>query len=262
MASAVSLAEGNQPRGVLEARQSFELVRGDTAGVVNWFNTMPALIKEHPVRMQIALQLGVEQTPERVGEIMLASLMLQDPSTDKQGLDDLRRLSADRNETIALRSGQLLGDTLYRRAEYESAALAWRKVIELDPTAGQALNNLAFVLATELDGCTEAIEFSERAMQSANVARPIVLSTQVVSYLACDQIENAEQAARELDQLARGSPEEALAAIRLGQVALAKGLREQAVVQAERAESLINSAAGRAESYRSILGEFKAELGL
>ncbi len=261
MEAAVSLAEGNQRRGVLEARQSFELVRRDTPAVVNWFNTMPALIEDHPVRMQIALQLGVEDTPERVGEIMLASLMLQDAATDQQGIDDLRRLSVDQNMTIALRAGQLLGDTFYRRAQYEEAAEAWRGVVGKAPDAGQSLNNLAFVLATELGGCDEAIDLAIRAKDAPGVARTIVLSTLTVAYLACDQIENAEQSVGELVSLSRGSPEEALAAIRRGQVLLYKGLRSEAERAAESAEALINATGGRADSYRSILEDFRTELG-
>lgn len=261
MEAAVSLAQGNRPRAIAEARRSFESVRPNTANVVSWFNTMPALFTDHAARMEIALQLAVENTPDRVGEIMLASLMLQDPSTEQQGMDDLRRLAQDRNATVRLRSGQLLGDTLYRRSAFQEAAQAWEAVIDQDPTSGQSLNNLAFVLATELDDCDRAIELGLRALESTGVARPIVLSTLTVAYLQCGRLDDAQRMAAELESLSRGSPEEALAAIRSGQVALAQGQQEAAQAQAIRAESLIDTIRDRAEAYRPILEEFKNELG-
>ncbi|MEO1279869.1 MAG: hypothetical protein AAFV77_13000, partial [Planctomycetota bacterium] len=109
--------------------------------------------------------------------------------------------------------------------------------------------------------CEEAIDLAIRAKDAPGVARTIVLSTLTVAYLACDQIENAEQSVGELVSLSRGSPEEALAAIRRGQVLLYKGLRSEAERAAESAEALINATGGRADSYRSILEDFRTELG-
>ncbi|GIW74093.1 MAG: hypothetical protein KatS3mg103_0615 [Phycisphaerales bacterium] len=260
MAAALALQEGSRPRAVAQARQSFERVRSDTTGIVRWFNALPALIKDHAVRMEIALQLGVENTPQRVGEIMLASLMLQDPSTEPQGLAELRRLAADGDATVATRAGQLLGDTLYAKGQYAQAVEAWRGVIERDPQSAQSLNNLAYVLATELDQCQEAIELARRAIEAGGVAPAIVRSTLAVALVRCERLDEAQQVAQELENLARGTPEEVLAAVRLGEVALARGDRAQAQAMADRAATLLSAWGQRAEPYRSAWSAFKDRL--
>lgn len=261
MDAALALQEGAKARAVAVARTSFDMVRDDTSGVIRWFNAMPALIKDHAVRMEVAVQLGVDQTPQRVGEIMLASLMLQDPSTEQQGLSELRRLASDRDNTVSVRAGQLLGDTLYARKEYSGAVEAWRAVIDRDPRASQSLNNMAFVLATELDDCAAAIDLARRAIEIGGVAPAIARSTLVVALLECDRTVEAQQVAEELNSLAKGTPEEALAAIRLGEVALKQGKMEEARGYADQARAVINAWGDRAQAYESILQSFEDALG-
>lgn len=260
MSASLAMQEGNRPRAISEAIQSFAMVREDMSRVIRWFNALPPLIKDHATRMEIALQLAPERTPQRVGEIMMASLMLQDPSTEQQGLSELTRLAGDRNPVVATRSGQLLGDAYYEREDYEKAAQAWRGVVDLEPNASQSLNNLAYVLASELGQCEQAIELAQRAKAIGGVAPAIVQSTLVVAYLECDRLDRAQQAVDELSEVARGTAEESLAAIRQGQVDLALGRTDQARVRAVEAEELLESWGGRAEAYRSILEEFKTAL--
>ncbi|MEQ9096924.1 MAG: tetratricopeptide repeat protein [Phycisphaerales bacterium] len=260
MSAGLSMQEGNRPRAIAEAIASFEMVRNDTAGVIRWFNAMPALIKDHPTRMEIAVQLAPERTPDRVGEIMMASLMLQDPSTEQQGLSELARLAGDREAIVAVRSGQLLGDKLYERGDYQRAAEAWRAVIALNPQSGQSLNNLAYVLATEMGQCEQAIKLANRAKEAGGIAPAIVQSTLSVAYMECDRLAEAQQAADELSTIARGSPEEALAEIRQGQIDLANGRIDAARTHASDASDLLEAWGGRAEAYRSILEELQQEL--
>lgn len=261
MQAALLLQDGNRAGAIARARESFNQARPDPTSVIRWFNVLPALIKEHPVRMEIALQIGVENTPGRVGEIMLASLMLQDPSTEQRGFSELRLLAQDRDEIVAVRSGQLLGDTLYGRGEYEAAAEAWRGVLEASPDEAQSLNNLAFVLATELGDCRQAIELSSRAREIGVVAPAIVLSTLAVAHLECGEIDQAQRVVEELTSISRSTPEEALAALRRAQLALAQSETQRAQDELQRAELLIEAWGGRAESYRSILEELRAEAG-
>ncbi len=260
MAAALSFQEGNRARAVAQARQSFEVVRNNLPDVVRWFNALAPLIKDHPTRMEIALQLFPERTPQRVGEIMMASLMLQDPSTEQQGLSELIRLAGDGDPIVAVRSGQLLGDTYYGRANYQAAADAWRAVLALDPQSGQALNNLAYVLASELGECQQAIELATRAKAAGGVAPTIVQSTLTIAYLECNQLDQAQQAADELSSISRGSPEETLAELRQGKLDLANGRVEDARIHAKNAEVFLESWGGRAEAYRSILEELEQAL--
>lgn len=257
MAAALSLTEGNRPRAIAQARQSFEMVRNDTSGVVRWFNALPALIKDHPVRMEIALQLVVENTPQRVGEVMLASLMLADPSTNAQGMSDLRRLSTDRDQVVAVRAGQLLGDTLYAKNDFAAAAEVYRAVIERQPDASQSLNNLAYVLATQMGQCEQAIELSNRAIEAGGVAPTIARSTLAVALIKCNKLDEAQRVVDELANLARGTPDEVLAMVRQGEIDLARENTEMGRARLEEARSTIESWGGRADAYRSVLEEFE-----
>jgi|GEM_PF-5143335 len=260
MAAGLSLIEGNRAQSVTQARRSFEMVRNDTSGVIRWFNAMPPIIEDHTVRMEIALQLGVELTPQRVGEIMLASLMLEDTSTEPQGLSELRRLAGDSDVTVALRAGQLLGDKLYSMEDYPAAVEAWRGVLELDPNVGLSLNNMAYVLATRMGQCEQAISLVEKAIEVGGVARTIAYSTLAVAYTKCDRLDEAQQAADRLMEMAKNMPEELLAVIRLGEIDLARGRIEQARARLKEAHELMEVWGSRGKPYQSVLDEFEAAL--
>lgn len=260
MAAGLSMIEGNRARAVAQARQSFEMVRNDTSGVIRWFNALPPIIEDHPVRMEIALQLGVELTPQRVGEIMLASLMLEDPSTEPQGLSELRRLAGDRDTTVALRAGQLLGDTLYSMENYEGAVEAWRGVLELDPDVGLSLNNMAYVLATEMGQCEQAISHVQKAIEVGGVSRAIALSTLTVAYTKCGRLDEARQTADRLLEVARNTPEEILAVIRLGEIDLEHGRVEAARARLKEARGLMELWGSRGGPYQSVLDDFEAAI--
>ncbi len=261
MAAGLSLTEGNRARAVAQARQSFEMVRKDTSGVIRWFNALPSLIKDHPTRMEIALQLGAENTPQRVGEVMLASLMLTDPSTEPQGLSELRRLASDTDPVVASRAGQLLGDTLYAQENYAAAVEAWQGVIQRQPDASQSLNNLAYVLATQMGQCEQAVEFAKRAIEVGGVAPTIARSTLAVALINCGMFDEARRVVDELSTLARGTPDEVLAIIRRGEIDLGRGNPEPARARLEEAKLLIESWGGRADAYRSVVEDFEAAVG-
>jgi tetratricopeptide (TPR) repeat protein len=260
MEAGLSIIDGNQARGVSQALQSFEMVRGDTSGVVRWFNALPPIVKDHRVRMEIALQLGVEQTPERVGEIMLASLMLEDPSTEPQGMSELRRLAGDSNTTVALRAGQLLGDTLYGKGDYQGAVDAWRGVLAIDANVGQSLNNLAFVLATQLGQCEQAIAHAQKALEVGGISPAIGLSTLAVALTKCNRIDEAQQAVEQLMNFARGNPEEVLAVVRQGEIHLARGEVERARESLGESRVLVEAWGGRAAQYESVVASFEAAM--
>ncbi len=260
MEAGLSMIEGNQPRAVTQARQSFQMVRENPTDIVRWFNALPPIIKDHKVRMEIAVQLGVEMTPQRVGEIMLASLMLKDPSTEPQGLSELRRLAGDSNTTVALRAGQLLGDTLYGKQDYQGAVEAWRGVLALDPNVGQSLNNMAFVLATQLGQCEQAIPQAQKALEVGGISPAIGLSTLAVAFTKCDRLDEAQQAVEQLMNGARGTPEEILAVVRQGEIYLARGEAERARESLNEAKSLLEAWGNQAQQYESVVVEFEAAM--
>lgn len=211
--------------------------------------------------MEIGLQLGAERTPQRVGEVMLASLMLTDPSTEPQGIAELRRLARDSDPVVSFRAGQLLGDTLYSKKDFQGAVAAWQAVIDRQPEASQALNNMAFVLATELGECERAIELANQAIEVGGVAPAIARSTLCVALIKCERLDEAQQVAEELSNIARGSPEEVLAVVRQGEVDLARGRREVAGERLAEAERLLETWGQRARAYESIVAEFRKALG-
>ncbi|MEO1008738.1 MAG: tetratricopeptide repeat protein [Planctomycetota bacterium] len=261
LAARLSIDEGASDRAVAEARQSFNLVRNDPSLVVAWFNALASAVRDHPTRLELARQVGVAQTPNRIGEVWLCSLMLADESTEVQGLDELRQLAGSSDDVLAQQAGGMLGSSLYNRARYSEAEAAWRTVIERNPEDGQTLNNLAYLLATEMDDCEEAIALAERARATGRMPPQIVGSTLATAYIACDRLDEAESIIGELLIGARGTPEEVLAIVRRGQWELASGRADAARRSAEQAATLLERYGGRAESYRQPLEELRAALG-
>jgi len=257
----LALDAGNRQRAIAEARTSFEAARGDRQEVIAWFNALRSLIDDHEVRMQVVLQLPVRQTPQRVGELMAARLMLDGEATADRGLEELGLLADASDAWLAARSGSMLGGVLYERGRAAEAARAWEAALEHAPEDGQLLNNLAYVLATELDQCERAAELARRAVDAGGVDATVTRSTLAAALIRCDRLEEAGPVVEELERLADGTPAEVVALVRRGELALAAGRSERARELASRARERLEAWGERAGTYREAVAALEASAG-
>jgi tetratricopeptide (TPR) repeat protein len=88
-----------------------------------------------------------------------------------------------------------LAQAFYQEGQFAKAESAYRKVLEQQPNDLMALNNLAYMLAEDMDKATEALVFAERAAEqvgSSDRAQASVLDTLGWIQFLADRTDEAE----------------------------------------------------------------------
>lgn len=101
------------------------------------------------------------------------------------------------------------------RHQFGHAVEAYRQVLKLDPNALAALNNLAWILATQPDPILRngqlAVEYAERACRLTGNKQPLFLGTLAAAYAECGRFADAVRVGEEACQLAQRNGLEDLA---------------------------------------------------
>jgi len=108
-----------------------------------------------------------------------------------------------------------LGGILLRRGRLAEAAIHLKKALRIEPDRIEALNNLAWILATHEDEKVrkpgEAIRLAERAGELSQYQSPQILDTLAMAYAAAGRFSEAATTAEKAMELARASGQQQLA---------------------------------------------------
>jgi Tfp pilus assembly protein PilF len=113
---------------------------------------------------------------------------------DTQGKNGLARdqyHAAVRQDKRHLRAWTLLGDSAYRLKEYDTAEMAYRKALDLDPNNGDLHNNLAWVYVQQDRKLSKAQDLIVAAMELTPGHRPYYLDTLGVIQLKLGKVQDA-----------------------------------------------------------------------
>ncbi len=125
----------------------------------------------------------------RSADIIHAKAILEDQPFDVSTRDDL-------------------GVLLIRAGDAAGAVQQWETSLQIDPSDGNALNNLAWVLATypadNIRNGTRAVELAEKALTLPGGDSPIVLRTLAAAYAEAEAFPKAAETARRAIELATG----------------------------------------------------------
>jgi protein O-mannosyl-transferase len=99
-----------------------------------------------------------------------------------------------------------LGDALADARRVKEAMAEYRKALQVNPNQPEALNNLAWLLATQPDDTVrngkEAVHLAEQACQLTQFGSPLMLGTLAAAYAEAGQFEHAVQTARRAEGVA------------------------------------------------------------
>ena len=99
--------------------------------------------------------------------------------------------------------------------KYESAIQNWTRALELKPDSADALNNIAWLLATfgevSTENANKAIELAQHACELTGYNDPEFLDTLAVTYAAAGRFEEAKATANKALSIAKSSGREDLA---------------------------------------------------
>ena len=118
----------------------------------------------------------------------------------------------------------IVGTVLVQQGHIREGVEEWQKVLEIQPDNGNALNNLAWVLATAPDDSlrdgSRAVQLAEQALQISGDRIPIVFRTLAAAYAENQQFPQAIETAQQGLELANKQGNFALAAELQGSIAL------------------------------------------
>ena len=90
----------------------------------------------------------------------------------------------------------------------------WRQAIQIDPNQSEALNNVAWALATSSDdrvrNGAEAVTLAERAAQLTEYKQPGILDTLAVAYAEAGRFQDARDTLQKAADLATAAGNEKL----------------------------------------------------
>ena len=118
----------------------------------------------------------------------------------------------------------IVGTVLVQQGEIREGVEEWQKVLEIQPDNGNALSNLAWVLATASDDSlrdgSRAVQLAQQALQISGGRIPILFRTLAAAYAENHQFAEAIQTAQQGIELASRQGNVALAAELQSSIAL------------------------------------------
>lgn len=124
---------------------------------------------QNPVAVtDFARQLDMSTLPDQWANFLRARFQLMDPNAAASALEQIRVVSeTSQDMTLKLLAIRLLASNLIQQKKYAEAVEVGKRGLEIDPENFELNNNIAYLLATELDRVEEALPYAERAAKGS-----------------------------------------------------------------------------------------------
>jgi protein O-mannosyl-transferase len=114
-----------------------------------------------------------------------------------------------------LEAHNILGTAYFQEGKVEQAIAEWQRILATEPDNGNALSNLAWVMATYPDASirngAQAVDFAQRAVSISDQRSPIILRTLAAAYAENKRFPEAIETAQQAERLATAQGNVALA---------------------------------------------------
>jgi protein O-mannosyl-transferase len=168
--------------------------------------------------LQAAVDLRPENSPAHEN---LAKALLQKGQV-ADALIHYRKLLELQPDNIEVHN--MVGTVLIQQGRIREGVEEWQKVLAIQPDNGNAMSNLAWVLATSPDESlrdgTKAVQLAEQALRISGGRIPIILRTLAAAYAESGRFSEAIQTAQQGIELANSQGNPGLATEVQGNIAL------------------------------------------
>ncbi len=167
------------------------------------------LVDEALSRFQEAVSLRPDNAPAQgnLGKAFLQKGNLGEAMTHYHRLLQI--------EPDNLEAHNILGTAFFQEGKVNEAIAEWQRILAIEPDNGNALSNLAWVLATYPDASirngAKAVDFAQRAVSISDQRSPIILRTLAAAYAEDKRFSEAIETAQEAAKLATAQGNAALA---------------------------------------------------
>ena len=168
--------------------------------------------------LQAAVDLRPDNSPAH--ENLAKALLQKGKVTD--ALSHYRKLLELQPDNIEVHN--IVGTVLIQQGRIRDGVEEWQKVLEIQPDNGNAMSNLAWVLATSPDDSlrdgAKAVRLAEQAMRISGRRIPLLFRTLAAAYAERGQFSEAVQTAQQGIELANTQGNSQLATELSGNIAL------------------------------------------
>ena len=160
-------------------------------------------------RFQEAVTIRPDNAPAQGN---LGKAFLQKGNLD-EAMTHYRRLL--QIEPDNLEAHNILGTAFFQEGKVDQAIGEWQRILAIDPDNGNALSNLAWVMATYPDASIrngeKAVAFAKRAVSISDQRSPIILRTLAAAYAENQRFPEAIEIAQQAERMATAQGNAALA---------------------------------------------------
>lgn len=239
-----------------DALAALALVLDKPAGLNLWLQQSERLFPNRAEWLSFVRAAGLERAPGGWGYALLGGALARSPDTVEDGVDLLERVAQTSTDEAAIATASRdLGSAYFTMGRHEEAVAAWRRSLELQPSA-EVANNLAFTLADALGRAEEALPFALAAAERSP-RDPSILDTLGVVQTRVGHLEEAAETLRSALELA-GEPAPAPLLMHLADLEARRGNKEAASDYLTRAGAALG--AEPSESYRDVMDRIRREI--
>lgn len=167
------------------------------------------LVDEALSRFEDAVAIRPDNAPAQGN---LGKALLQKGNLDAAMTHYRRLLQIEPNN---LEAHNILGTAFFQEGKVDQAIREWQRILEIEPGNGNALSNLAWVMATYPDASirngAKAVDFAQRAVAISGQRSPIILRTLAAAYAENRRFSEATETAQQAAKLATAQGNLALA---------------------------------------------------
>jgi len=182
---------------------------------------------------------------------------LREPTTQNKAATDLEAFVA-KSEDVSMKLSvyRLLATFYFQVAKYPNAVDMYRKFLEIEPNDAESLNNLAYVLATELKQPGDALPYAQKAVD-ANPNSPNALDTLGVCQLGLRDLDNAIKTLTAAVEKSKTDNDRVPSMIHLAEAHFAKSARPEARRLAEQVQTILKGDAALNAQHEKSLKELE-----
>ncbi len=204
--------KGQLAEAMEQFRASLELNPGNAAAHRNLGRALA--LENQSAEAETHLRTAIDLKPRDAEAHRSYAALLAQLGRNEEAIAQLSE--ANRLDPDAETSSEL-GSLLQQQGKVREAIEQYRKVVSLKPNSLEALNNLAWLLATSADATLrnggEAVQLAERANRLTGAKQPVLLGTLAAAYAEAGRYADAVATAEKTVQLAHVTGNDQFAAI-------------------------------------------------
>lgn len=252
--------QGRMDEAKADAGAALALCGADGRRLVAWRQGLGDAFPDPATALDVLSALKPSPEQAEWFQLVRAQTMLALETTRSEGQALLRALATDgRDNGVAFTAAGLLSALLYEQGAHEEAVSVLKLGLARNPDSLDLNNNLAYILAVNLENPQEALAYAEKAA-ALGPQRANVLDTLAAVQVGLGRLEEADATLAKALTLPAAPTDKATILMRQAKVKLARGQGSEARRLVDEAGTLLSKIPNLPDARRQEFEELKREI--